>query len=208
MSLLIRACIFAAESHSGQKRKSGKEFDYIVHPLRVVKHLQDAGETNEKILAAAVLHDTVEDCGVKLELIAEKFGDVVAEYVQEVTDDKSLPPSERKKLQIINAPKKSIGATHIKLADKLDNCWDLLENSPKGWTTERVQAYFLWSRAVVRQLPIGDTVASNLKAKLESIFNSDFSTKHNCIPQGDETTILNAYYNSLDTKKIQPSTNV
>lgn len=56
MSALTNACIFAAEAHSGQKRKSGKNSDYIVHPLRVLKALQDAGETDTDVLMAAVLH--------------------------------------------------------------------------------------------------------------------------------------------------------
>lgn len=204
MSLLIEACIFAAFAHSGQKRKSGTKPDYIVHPLRVVKHLQEAGELDEKVLAAAVLHDTVEDCNKSNAEISALFGKIVAQYVDEVTDDKKLLPSERKKLQIINAPKKSIGASHVKLADKYDNCLDLMENIPEGWTVERVQAYFLWSRTVVRAITTETSTALYLKKKLETVFASSFFINGElfpCIPKGDEDTLLNAYYASLDVVK-------
>ena len=55
-SFLIEACIFAAEAHSGQKRKNEKQLDYIVHPLRVLHHLICAGEKDQHVLVAAVLH--------------------------------------------------------------------------------------------------------------------------------------------------------
>lgn len=201
MSLLIEACIYAAFAHSGQKRKSGTKPDYIVHPLRVVKHLQEAGELDEKVLAAGVLHDTIEDCKKTSAEISKEFGSVVSKYVDEVTDDKTLPASERKKLQIVNAPKKSVGASHVKLADKYDNCLDLKDNIPPGWTLERTQAYFLWSREVVRAIRTEDTVSLYLKSKLDAIWSAEFimnGKRYPCIPQCDEHAFLDAYYKSLD----------
>ncbi len=55
---LIEACSFAEEAHAqvGQKRKNATKTDYIVHPLRVVIHLQHAGEVDVRVLTAAVLH--------------------------------------------------------------------------------------------------------------------------------------------------------
>ena len=136
--------------------------------------------------------------------VQQEFGQEIANYVEEVTDDKSLSPSERKKLQIINAPTKSIGAAHIKLADKYDNCLDLTQNPPVGWSIERIQGYFLWSRTVVRAVAVNTEVATELKSKLEIIFAGCFyvnGEKFNCIPDGDEQTLLQRYYASLDAKR-------
>ncbi len=159
---------------------------------------------NQKIFLTNV-SDVVEDTKVPLAEIEKKFGQFVAKLVNEVTDDKSLPASERKKLQIVNAPKKSIGASHIKLADKLDNCVDLLKNPPEGWSLERIQAYFLWSRQVIRAIIANDYVTIFLKNKLEEVFASNFIFQGQtvpCIPQGDEEKLLAEYYTSLDKKKV------
>jgi (p)ppGpp synthase/HD superfamily hydrolase len=70
-------------------------------------------------VSAALLHDTIEDVGVTKEELIERFGSDVAELVAEVTDDKSLPKSDRKRLQVESAPKKSLRAQAIKLADNI-----------------------------------------------------------------------------------------
>jgi (p)ppGpp synthase/HD superfamily hydrolase len=69
-------------------------------------------------VVAALLHDAIEDQGVPRSVIAEVFGEDVAQLVEEVTDDKALPMEERKRLQIENAGKKSRRAKILKLADK------------------------------------------------------------------------------------------
>lgn len=75
---LEEAIAFASECHRGQKDKGGHP--YILHPLRVMLRLDDEGRR-----IAALLHDTVEDCGVPLSLIRERFGDAVAEAVDALT---------------------------------------------------------------------------------------------------------------------------
>ena len=70
----------------------------------------------------------------------------------EVTDDKSLPKQERKRLQIEHAPHVSHKAKLVKLADKLYNLRDLSRATPEGWTGERVQEYFVWASKVVAGL--------------------------------------------------------
>src|SRR5207248_4984506 len=106
-----------------------------------------APDTN--LVIAALLHDAVEDVGVTREELADRFGDDVASLVAEVTDDKSLPKTERKRLQVINAPHKSPRAQVIKVADKIFNLRALLYSSPQDWTFERLKAYFNWAKAVV-----------------------------------------------------------
>jgi guanosine-3',5'-bis(diphosphate) 3'-pyrophosphohydrolase len=76
-------------------------------------------------LIAAVLHDTVEDTETTPEEIEALFGPEVEVLVAEMTDDKSLPKAERKRLQIEHAPGLSSHAKEIKIADKISNILDI-----------------------------------------------------------------------------------
>lgn len=94
MTLFEQAVIFAAEKHAGMKRKLG-DTPYILHPLEaalIVSTLTD----DEEVLAAAVLHDIVEDTDVTLEELAERFTPRVAALVASETEDKraGIPKSE------------------------------------------------------------------------------------------------------------------
>lgn len=79
-----------------------------------------------------MLHDTVEDTDTTIDELESVFGPIVARIVQEVTDDKSLPKLERKRLQVEHAPHRSQQAKLVKLADKLYNLRDLNRCTPKG----------------------------------------------------------------------------
>ena len=81
---------------------------------------------------AALLHDTVEDTDTTLDEVELHFGDQVRRLVEEVTDDKTLPKLERKRLQVEQAPQSSPGAKLVKLADKLYNLRDLNRCTPEG----------------------------------------------------------------------------
>lgn len=83
-------------------------------------------------LQAALLHDTVEDTDTTPTELEAKFGPVVARIVQEVTDDKSLPKRERKRVQVEHAAQCSRQAKLVKLADKLYNLRDLNRCTPVG----------------------------------------------------------------------------
>ena len=110
LSKILDAASFAAKKHKDQKRKGSDGEPYINHPIEVANLLTNVGGVNDPdMIIAALLHDTVEDCGVSFEEIEEKFGTVVADYVRELTDDKSLPKAERKQLQIEHAPHLSHG---------------------------------------------------------------------------------------------------
>jgi (p)ppGpp synthase/HD superfamily hydrolase len=78
--LIDSALNFAARAHQNQVRK-GSDVPYIVHPVGVMLTLQHAGETDPEVLAAALLHDTLEDAGVTVEALAERFGQRVADIV-------------------------------------------------------------------------------------------------------------------------------
>src|SRR5690242_7008584 len=119
---IIRAAAYAAEKHTGQKRKGRNGEPYINHPLEVASLLINVGNvSDEDAIVAALLHDVVEDTDTTFGDIAREFGETVAGYVRELTDDKSLPKAVRKQLQVEHAPHLSHAAKQIKLCDKISN---------------------------------------------------------------------------------------
>jgi GTP diphosphokinase / guanosine-3',5'-bis(diphosphate) 3'-diphosphatase len=147
---LVRAYRVAAEQHRGQTRKDVPPTPYINHPVEVAAILCEvAGVEDVQVLAAAVLHDTVEDTGMTVDAIREQFGARVAALVAECTDDKSLPRAERKRLQIANASHKSAEARLIKIADKITNVTDI---ASADWPVERKMEYLEWAEKVVAGL--------------------------------------------------------
>ena len=101
-----------------------------------------------KLLIAAILHDTLEDTRTTPEGLRNLFGYEVCLLVQEVTDDKALPKSQRKQLQITNAGKKSKFAKQLKVADKVANIRDIMNSPPEGWGVERKLDYINWAESV------------------------------------------------------------
>jgi guanosine-3',5'-bis(diphosphate) 3'-pyrophosphohydrolase len=153
ISKLVEAASFAAQRHTGHHRKGDTQEPYINHPLEVANLLANVGGIEDiDVLIAAILHDTVEDVGVKKEEIVERFGDRVAGIVMEVTDDKSLPKEERKRLQVEHAPHLSPEAKLVKLADKISNICDVTDSPPADWSKERRRHYVEWGEAVVAGL--------------------------------------------------------
>ncbi len=137
---LLKAASFAADRHRHQRRKDAAATPYINHPLTVAEILAATDVTDVDVLAAALLHDTVEDTETTLDEIAERFGPRVAALVAEVTDDRSLPKAERKRLEVARVAGKSKGARLIKVADKISNLRDIADHPPQ-WDAERVAAY-------------------------------------------------------------------
>ncbi|XP_041895569.1 guanosine-3',5'-bis(diphosphate) 3'-pyrophosphohydrolase MESH1 [Corvus kubaryi] len=153
MARLLEAVDFAARKHKAQRRKDPEGTPYINHPIGVARILaHEAGVTDIVVLQAALLHDTVEDTDTTFSEIEEWFGAEVRRVVEEVTDDKTLPKTERKRLQVERAPLCSRRAKLVKLADKLYNLRDLNRCTPQGWSAERVQEYFRWAARVVSGL--------------------------------------------------------
>ena len=131
---LMRATLFAAEKHRGQRRKDVDKTPYINHPIMVVNLLSNVGRITDV--------ETADE-------LEEHFGYEVRSLVLEVTDDKSLEKPERKRLQIEHAPHLSPRAKCIKIADKIANLTDLLNAPPATWPEERMRQYVVWSRQVV-----------------------------------------------------------
>ncbi|NWX02586.1 MESH1 pyrophosphohydrolase, partial [Caloenas nicobarica] len=123
---LLEAADFAARKHKGQRRKDPEGTPFINHPI--------------------------EDTDTSFSEIEELFGAEVRRVVEEVTDDKTLPKAERKRLQVERAAGSSPRAKLVKLADKLYNLRDLNRCTPEGWSSERVQEYFRWAARVAAGL--------------------------------------------------------
>lgn len=148
--LILRAAALAAQLHQDQRRKGTHKRPYINHPLEVAQQLAAVGGvTDAQVLAAAILHDTVEDTSATAEDIELGFGPRIAALVAEVTDDKALPKAERKRQQIVHAPHMSREAGLIKTADKTANVLDLVRDPPPDWSHARVVAYLDWAESVV-----------------------------------------------------------
>ncbi len=146
----LDALAYAAEKHSTQRRKDAAATPYINHPILVARVLlREGGLSDESLLIAAILHDTVEDTDATLDEIRERFGAEVASLVNEVTDDQCLSRSERKRLQVEHAPHASVAARQLKISDKICNVRDLAHSAPKEWPASRLLEYLEWSEAVV-----------------------------------------------------------
>ena len=122
------------------------------HLLEVAVLVASAGGSEDAI-CAALLHDAIEDQKIPAAKIAGLFGTAVADMVKEVTDDKTLPKEERKRLQIEHAPHLTDGAKLIKLADKISNLNSLALSPPTDWTPQRRQDYVEWCQKVVGSRP-------------------------------------------------------
>jgi len=175
LALLFRALAFAAHKHRDQRRKDAEASPYINHPIALAEALAgEGGVTDVEVLAAALLHDTIEDTATTVEELQSQFGERIAAMVAEVTDDKDLPKAERKRLQIVHAAGISHGAKLVKLADKICNLRDVAERPPAKWDLERRREYFDWARQVIDQLrgAPGDSMRA-----LEAAFDAAYARK-------------------------------
>lgn len=144
-----RALDFAARKHTHQRRKGEANEPYVNHLTEVAYLLAKATQGSDpELVMCGLLHDTVEDTETTVDEIERKFGPEVAGVVAEVTDDKTLPKAERKRLQVETAPHKSPRAKMVKLADKTSNLRAIVRTPPANWTLERKRQYLEWAYAV------------------------------------------------------------
>ena len=124
-TLLDRAIVFALRAHAGTERR-GKGFPYIVHPLEAVEIVATM-TADQELLAAAALHDTVEDTDVTIEQIREEFGEHIASLVEAESDIKVTGVSKeeswriRKQAAIDRLAAAPLDAKMVALGDKLSN---------------------------------------------------------------------------------------
>ena len=173
---LVEAASFAAQRHTGHQRKGNDKQPYINHPLEVANLIANVGQVDDvDVLIAAILHDTVEDVGVTKDDIVKQFGERVAGIVMEVTDDKTLPKEERKRLQVEHAPHLSPEAKLVKLGDKISNISDVTNNPPDGWDLQRRKQYIDWGEAVGKGL-------RGVNGALEKKFDETIASARKALP--------------------------
>ncbi|WP_157156070.1 MULTISPECIES: bifunctional (p)ppGpp synthetase/guanosine-3',5'-bis(diphosphate) 3'-pyrophosphohydrolase [unclassified Diaminobutyricimonas] len=145
LGLIERAYQTAAQAHEGQKRKSGEP--YITHPIAVAQILADLG-IGSITIAAALLHDTVEDTDYTLDMVRSDFGDEIAMLVDGVTKLDKLKYGDSAQAETVRkmvvAMSKDIRVLIIKLADRLHNArtWGFVEGgSAKRKAQETLEIY-------------------------------------------------------------------
>lgn len=117
--MIRKAAAFAAKAHEGMVRK-GTRIPYIVHPMEVAQITAMITRDSE-VIAAAYLHDVLEDTSVTAEEMEREFGKRVLNLVQQETENKSLTWKERKSATIQHLSKASRDVKILTLADKLSN---------------------------------------------------------------------------------------
>lgn len=135
-----RALEFATAAHGAinQKRKYSGE-DYIVHPIVVAEIVRSVRHT-PNMIAAALLHDTVEDTPIELSDINDEFGYDIAELVYWLTDVSKQSDgnrAKRKQMDLEHIAKAPAAAKTIKLADLIDNTISIREHDPDFWRVYR-----------------------------------------------------------------------
>lgn len=185
MTLVTQAMIFAAEKHDGAVRK-GSDIPYIVHPMEAAAIAATITDDQE-ILAAAALHDVMEDCGVTYEELRERFGERVARIVREDSQCQSdargarAPWSVRKRAAVEKLAGYDRDAKLIVLADKLSNIRAMYRDFSRdgvemfakfNHSDMRAHAWYYRSCTAHVKAEFGDTSAwRELNALVEFVFD-------------------------------------
>ena len=159
-SILDKAIVFAVKAHQGAERK-GKGFPYIVHPLEAVA-IAATMTNDQELLAAAALHDTVEDAGVKYSDVKREFGERVAQLVETESDIVVNGKTEeeswqlRKSIAIDQLKAASRDAKIVALSDKLSNARaiyrDCREHGDEVWKLFHVKSKKQHYRGLVKAI--------------------------------------------------------
>ncbi len=157
--LILRAALMAAEGHAQQRRKGPGDVPYVNHVIEVAQMVAAAGGSPEEV-AAALLHDLVEDAGVTRDEIGGAFGEEIAGIVAGLTDEpawRDLPRAERKAAQAAALRGKSRAVRRVKVADQTANLRDIAR-WPEAWSRAEAEEYLRGAEAVVAACPggIGD----------------------------------------------------
>ena len=173
--VVTRAFNFASQRHSKQRRKGEAQEPYINHLAEVALLVAEATRGKDpNLIAAALLHDTIEDTYTTREELATCFNDDIANLVNEATDDKTLRKEKRKQLQITNASKKTQRAKILKLADKTSNLRSIANSPPKNWDSLRKTEYIDWALLVVAGL-------GNVPIELKTHFDAAVKKARNSV---------------------------
>lgn len=166
MDQVEKALVFATAAHGaiGQTRKYTKE-PYINHPKRVMETVRNyVTDATPEMLAAALLHDVVEDTDITLELIEEVFGYEVMELVFWLTDKSKKSDGNRKTRKAID--REHLGrapaqAQTIKLADLIDNSDSIAQHDASFWKVYKEE-----KQALLAVLTKGNPVLKNIAQQM------------------------------------------
>ena len=171
LKILLKALAFAAHKHKDQRRKDVDASPYINHPISLADILcNEAHITDIETICGALLHDTVEDTQTTAAELDQVFGSAIRDIVMDVTDNKNLSKAARKQAQIDHAAHISDKAKLVKLADKISNLRDVINNAPADWSLQRRQDYFDWARAVIDRI-------RGVHPRLEALFDEVYSKR-------------------------------
>ena len=165
-NLLDRAIIFAVEAHHDTERR-GKGFPYIVHPMEAVEIVATI-TSDQELLAAAALHDTIEDTDVTYEQLREAFGEHVADLVRAESDQYTEGISEadswhdRKQAAIDRLAAASRDAKIVAMGDKLSNMRAI-------WRDYQTQGDALWNLFNVKEKALHEWHYRSLAASLAEL---------------------------------------
>lgn len=124
LNLLERATCMAVAGHATQKRK-GEDLAYITHPIRVALMLAQHG-FSEEVIAAALVHDILEDTPITEQELRQELGDAVGDIVTAVTNDDSLSWKDKKRAYVESVRAASVEAKAVALVDKIHNAESLI----------------------------------------------------------------------------------
>jgi (p)ppGpp synthase/HD superfamily hydrolase len=163
--LIERAKEFATVKHQVQKRKFGGGA-YIIHPTNVAKRVQEFTSDSE-IIAAAYLHDTVEDTKTTFNEIFKHFGTNVGLYVFELTSDKVKAKKQGKAKYLrdkINSM--SIGARLVKFADREDNVSDLDKDPPEFRERYATETEYILDHLIFKPTQYEESMITSIRQKI------------------------------------------
>jgi (p)ppGpp synthase/HD superfamily hydrolase len=179
-NVIEKALMFATIAHSGQVRKGEPDKPQIMHPMAVAQILNEYGADNN-VIAAALLHDVVEDTKYKQEDITKSFGEDISHLVEVATDsDKNQTWEERKKHKIEISKKLELREKLVIIADKINNIEDMnrifKEKGVKDFSAfrrgEEQQEWYY--RNMYFSLINGENIENPLFTRLENGINNTF----------------------------------
>ena len=179
---------FATERHKGQLRADGQ--DYITHPIRVSELVKKYKKSsNQNILTAgALLHDVVEDTYTSYRELQDRFGEVVASLVMEVTSSTFMPKLVGKQTYLAHKMRyMSSYALVIKLADRLDNITDItavkLEKIKKTFFDTIYMVNYIENKRILTDAQTN--LINDIRIKLHDINSTYHFTDQNFVSDTD-----------------------
>ena len=170
--MIDKAIEFATRAHRGQFRK-GTRRPYIVHPIEV-GDIVCSMTTDEEVISAAYLHDTIEDCeGVTEEVISREFSERGAKLGAQESEDKSKTWIERKNRTVCHIKEADPDVQKIALADKLSNMRDINRDYP-------VYGEELWNRFRMKDKSMIGWYYKGVRDALRDVFAGEPAYEEYC----------------------------